>query len=87
MLTRFFVVLLVESTDQFLKHRAHAVVVQRRQLYATVGILHRQRREINFRVEEIFDQVAKNVRIHQLLDLVAEVELGEDFLHVGGEAV
>ncbi len=72
---------------QLLEHRAHAVVVQRRELDAAVGILHRQRREIDLGVEKVVDQVAEDVGIHQLLDLVAEVELGEDFLHVGREAI
>ena len=63
------------------------MVIQCRQLDAAVGILHWQRREIDLGVEEVVDQVAQDVGIHQLLDLVAEVELGEDFLHVGREAV
>jgi len=86
-LASLFVVFFVEAADQLLKHRAHAVVVQGGQLDAAVGILHRQRREIDLGVKEVVDQVAKDVRIHQLLDLVAEVELGEDFLHVGRKAV
>ena len=87
MFPRFLIVFFVEAADQLLEHGAHAVVVQRGQLNAAVGILHRQRREIDLGVEEVVDQVTKDVRIHQLLDLVAEVELGEDFLHVGREAV
>ncbi|MDT4886030.1 hypothetical protein FQZ97_1223360 [compost metagenome] len=87
MLACLFVIFFVEAADQLLEHRAHAVVVQRGQLDAAVGIFHWQRREIDLRVEEVIDQVAKDVGIHQLLDLVAEVELGEDFLHVRREAV
>lgn len=86
-LARLFVVVFVETADQLLEHRAHAVVVQRRQLDAAVGILHRQRRKIDLRVEEVFNQVTENMGIHQLLDLVAEVELAEDLLHVGRETV
>ena len=63
------------------------MVVQRGQLDAAAGILHWQRREIDLGVEEVVDQVTKDVGLHQLLDLVAEVELGEDFLHVGRKAV
>lgn len=87
MLARLFVVFFVEAADQLLEHRAHAVVVQRRQLHAAVGIFHWQRRKIGLGIEEIVDQVTKDVGVHQLLDLVAEIELGEDFLHVGREAV
>ncbi len=63
------------------------MVIQCRQLDAAVGILHWQRREIDLGVEEVVDQVAQDVGIHQLLDLGGEVELGEDFLHVRREAV
>ncbi len=83
----FLVVFFVEAADQLLEHRAHAVVVERGQLSFPVGILHRQGREVDLGVEEVVDQVAEDVGIHQLLNLVAEIELGEDFLHVGREAV
>jgi hypothetical protein len=86
-LARLFVVLFVEAADQLLEHGAHAVVVQRRQLDAAIRVLHGQRREVDLGVEEVLDQVAQDVGIDQLLDLVAEIELGEDFLHVGRETV
>ena len=53
-----FVVLFVESPDEFLEHGPHAVIVERRELDAPVGILDRQWREIHLRVEEVFNQVA-----------------------------
>ena len=87
MLACLFIVIFVKAADQLFEHSAYAMVVQRRQLDAAVGILHRQRREIDLRVEEIFNQVAQNVGIHQLLDLVVETELGEDFLDVRRKSI
>ena len=42
MLASLFIVFLVEAADQFLKHRAHAMVVERGQADAAIGIFDRQ---------------------------------------------
>ena len=59
------------------------MVVERGQFDPAVRILDRQRRDVDLRVKEVLDEVAENVRIDQRLDLVAEFELGQDFLDVG----
>ena len=74
-LARLFVVLLVELADQFLEDRAHRVVVD-------AG-----RREVDVGVEELVDQRADGVGLRQRWQLVAELEVVEDVLDVGREAV
>jgi hypothetical protein len=74
-LAGFFVVLLVELAHQFLEHGAHRVVVD-------AG-----RREVDVGVEELVDQRADGVGPGQRLQLVAELEVVEDVLDVGREAV
>ncbi len=74
-LAGLLVVLLVELADQLLEDRAHRVVVDAR------------RREVDLGVEELVDQRADGVGLGERRELVAELEVLEDVLDVGREAV
>ena len=74
-LAGLLVVLLVELADQLLEDRAHRVVVD-------AG-----RREVDVGIEELVDQRAEGVGLGQRRELVAELEVVEDVLDVGREAV
>ena len=86
-LARLLVVLLVEAADQLLEDRAHAVVVEAGVPHRAVGVLHRGRAEIDVGRGELLDQRAQRVGLGEPLDLVAELEVLQDVLHVGREAV
>ena len=86
-LAGLLVVLLAEAPDQLLEDGAHAVVVEAGHTQATVGVEHGAGAEVDRAVEELCDQKAENVIVHQARDLVAEPELFQDLLHVGREAV
>lgn len=74
-LAGLFVVLLVEAAHQFLKQRAHGVVVE------AAGA------EIDVWREELADQGAERIGFREPWDLVAELEILEDVLHIGREAI
>jgi hypothetical protein len=74
-LARLLVVLLVELADQLLEDRAHRVVVD-------AG-----RRQVDLGIEELVDQRAERVGARERRQLVAELEVLEDVLDVGREAV
>ena len=74
-LAGFLVVVLVELADQFLEDRAHRVVVD-----ACRG-------EVDVGIEELVDQRADGVGLGEGGELVAELEVLEDVLDVGREAV
>ena len=87
-LAGLLVVLFVEAADQFLEDRAHGVVVEAGQLArsrrrSSTGL----RAEVDRRVEELLDQVAEGVGLGERGNLVAELEVVEDVLDVGREAV
>ncbi|OPY18727.1 MAG: hypothetical protein A4E74_00377 [Syntrophus sp. PtaB.Bin075] len=82
-LTGFFVVFFVEAADQLLEDGAHRVVVECWKQLVAVHVLHWFGTEIDAAVEELFDQVAEDVRLDQRGDLVAELELVENLLDVG----
>ena len=86
-LAGLLVVLLAEAPDQLLEDGAHAVVVEAGHTQAAVGVEHGAGAEVDRAVEELCDQKAENVIVHQARDLVAEPELFQDLLHVGREAV
>jgi hypothetical protein len=86
-LSGFLVVLFVEAPNQLLEHRAHAVVVQARKTHAPVLVQNVLGRQVDLGVHEVADQVAQDVGFHQRLDLVVELELGQDLAHVRGEAI
>ncbi len=75
MLARLLVVLLVEPANQLLEDRPHGVVV------------HAGGREVNAGIEEHVDQRAQGVVFGKRGNLVPELEVIEDVLDVGGEAV
>ena len=52
-----------------------------------VAVQHRVRAEVDRRVEELLDQRAERVGLREARDLVAELEVVEDLLHVRREAV
>jgi hypothetical protein len=86
-LAGLLIVLLVEATDQLLEDRAHRVVVEARVLHRAVAVLHRVRAQVDGRAEELFNQGAERVGLGEARDLVAELEVVEDLLHVGREAI
>ena len=86
-LARLLVVLLVEAAHQLLKDGAHGVVVQAGVLDRAVAVQHRLGAEVDGGVEELFDQRAQRIGLGQPRDLVAELEVLEDILHVGRKAV
>ena len=86
-LARLLVVLLVEAADQLLEDRAHAVVVEAGMPDRAVGVLHRGRAEVDVGRGELLDQRAQGVGLREARDLVAELEVLQNVLHVRGEAV
>ena len=86
-LARLLVVLLVEAPDQLLEDRAHAVVVEPGMPDRAVGVEHRIRTQVDFGRGELLDQRAQGVGLGEARDLVAELEVLEDVLDAGGEAV
>ena len=86
-LAGLLVVLLVEAADQLLEDGAHGVVVEAGQLDRAVAVQHRLGAEVDRRVQELLDERAQDVGLRQARDLVAELEVVEDLLHVGREAV
>ncbi len=83
----FLVVLLVEASHQFLEDRAHAVVVEAGMPDGAVGVLHRGRAQVDVRAGELLDQRAYGVGLGEPRDLVAELEVVENVLHVGREPI
>ena len=86
-LARLLVVLLVEAAHQLLEDRAHAVVVEAGMLDRAVGVAHRIGAQVDVGRGELLDQRAQGVGAGQARDLVAELEVVEDVLHVGREPV
>ena len=74
-LAGLFVVVFVELAHQFLEHCAHGVVVD-------AG-----RREVDVGVKKLVDQRADGVGLGQRVQLVAELEVLQDVLDIGREAV
>jgi hypothetical protein len=71
----FFVVVFVELANEFFEDGAHGVVVD------ASGA------EVDFEIEELGDEGAEGVGFGEGGELVAEFEVFDDFLDVGGEAV
>ena len=86
MFASLLVVLLVELADEFLEDVAHAEVGRAGELPSVradgvvVG-------EIDVRGDEFLDDAVERVCLAHLADLVAEIELGDDFGDVLAEAV
>ena len=70
-LAGFFVGLFVEAADQLLEDGSHAMVVE------TV------RAQIDIRESELLDQRSERVCLRETRNLVAELKVVEDVLHVG----
>ena len=87
MLAGLLVVLLVERPDQLLEDRAHRVVVEPGVPHGAVAGVDRLRAEVDGGVDELLDQRAEGICLGEPGDLVAELEVVEDLLHVGREAV
>ena len=89
MFAGFLVVLLVELTDQFLENRTHAVVVQTGMLENGLFFVfvHRVRTEVNIRRYKFFNNCAENVCLDHGIDLITELELLQNLLHIRREAV
>ena len=86
-LAGLLVVLLVEAPDQLLEDRAHAVVVEPGMPDRAVGVDHRIWAQVDVGGGELLDQGAQGVGLGEARDLVAELEVLEDVLDAGGEAV
>jgi hypothetical protein len=84
-LAGLFVVLLVEAADQLLEHRAHGVVVEAGVLDRAVAVQDRVRAEVDG--ERNFSISVPSASALTARDLVAELEVVEDVLHVGREAI
>ena len=67
MLASLFVVFLVESSNQFLEDRAHAVVVEAGMPDRTVGIPHWGGTQVNVGRREFFDQRSQSISLGKLL--------------------
>ena len=63
------------------------MVIEAGVLHRTVAVQDRVRAEIDVRREKLFDQGAERVGLGQARDLIAELELVEDFLDVRREAI
>ena len=86
-LARLLVVLLVEAAHQLLEDRAHAVIVEPGMLHRAVAVAHRIGAQVEFGRGELLDQRAQGIGAGQPRNLVAELEVVEDVLHVGREPV
>ncbi len=86
-LAGLLVVLLVEAPDELFEDRAHPVVVQALQAHGAVPVQDGPGAEVDRIVQEFLEQEAQRVRFHQRGNLVAKLELLQNLLHVGREAV
>ena len=80
-LTGFLIVGLVEAAHKLLEDGAHSMVVQ------TGEIAARLRAEVNVLADKLLDDRAENVGFDHGVDLVSELELVQNFLHVRRKAV
>ena len=73
----FLVVFFVETANQFLENRAHAVIVQSRILEDgfLFILINRIGTEVNIRGHELFNHRTENVRLNHGINLIAEFEL------------
>ena len=86
-LAGLFVVLLVEAPHQLFEDGAHAVVVEAGTPHRAVSVQNRRRAQVDVGGGQLLDQRAEGVGFGQARDLVAELEVVEDVLDVGREAV
>jgi len=86
-LAGLLVVLLVEAPDEFLEDRPHGVVVEARLFHRAVAVDDWVRAEVDVGRQELLDERAEGIRLRELRELIPELELLQDVLHVRGEAV
>ena len=86
-LAGLLVVLLVEAADQLLENRAHRVVVEVREADGAVVREDGAGREVDRGRDELLDDGAEDAGLVHRGELLAELELLEDLLDVGREAV
>ena len=84
--SRFLVVLLVEASQQLLKHCSHLVVAHRRQRQ-TVGVGGGSVSEVDALVGDALYDGEKAFVVGEILCLVVVVEVFEHVFHVRAEAV
>lgn len=82
----FFVVLLVEFANEFFKHVTHSEVGERRQRFAP-AVFAFHRREVDVGTRKLFNEQKGDAGVPHGFELVAQLELGDDFLNVGAKAV
>jgi hypothetical protein len=77
----------VEAAHQLFEHRSHAVVVEAGVFHRAVAVPDRMGAQVDVGRQELFDQAAERVGLREARDLVAELEVVENLLDVGREAV
>ena len=73
--------------DELFENGTHAVVVEALQTHGAVSVQNGPRAEVDRLVEELLQQEPQRMRLDQPGNLVAELELLQDLLDVGREAV
>ena len=89
MFTSLFVVCLIESSNQFFKNSAHAVVIQSRQLNLRFCIIsvNRIRTKVDIRRNKLLNDSTKDISFDHCVNLISELELCQNFLHIRREAI
>ena len=85
----FLVVVLIEFANQFLKNRTHTVIVQSGVLHDSLGIILIDRLwgEVDIRRDKFLNHRPQNIRLNHRVNLVAELELLQDFLYIGRKTI
>lgn len=82
-----YIRLLIEHTDNFLEERTHRMVIESFQLFRSVLIQNRLIAKIDARIDKLLDKQTEPVLLREAGNLVTEVELIDDLLHIFGEAI
>ena len=82
--TGFLVILLVETTDQFLENGTHAVIIQTRMAHDGFGLVfpHRIRAQVNVGGHKFLNDGTEDISVHHRVDLIAKFELIQNDLHI-----
>ena len=86
-LARLLVILLIEPAYKLLEDRAHGVVVEAGKAHGSVAVSSRLRAQVDARVKQFLDQRADPVGLGEPRNLVVKLEVVEDLLDIGREAV
>ena len=81
MLAGFFVIGLVEAAHQLFKNGTHGMVIKPGQIPILL------RTQVDILADEFLDNCAENVGFNHRIDLIAELELVQNLLHIRGESV